>query len=160
MAQIVISDAGPLIALAKIDHLFLLEQLFGCVLLPAAVQQECLAKEGMDGERIQQAIETGILQVIAPAAEIAEVRLPRSLGEGEKAAIRLVLQQAHSLLIVDDQAARRQATKFGLTFIGTVRLLDIAEKQGLLEDAEQTVLAIQRLGYRISTDILRQIRQY
>lgn len=156
MAQVVISDAGPLIALGKIDRLDILDHLFGSIVLPAVVRDECLAKIGEDSQRIQQAIDTGILQVMSPVGDTPV--LPRSLGDGEKAAIRLALQQEHSLLIVDDHPARKQAAKLGLNFIGTVRLLDIAEQQGVIADAEQALLDIRRYGYRISVDILRQIR--
>jgi len=54
---IIISDAGPLIALAQIDALHLLDQLFGKIQMPDAVMQECLANQGVDTEIIQEAIE-------------------------------------------------------------------------------------------------------
>lgn len=157
MAQVVIADAGPLLALAKLDALLLLEKLFGSVLIPQAVQRECMAKSGEDSQRIRQAIESQRLQVI-PSDAISPVVLPRSLGDGEKEAICLVLQHEHALLIVDDQLARRQAAKLGLTFIGLVRLLAIAEQQGLLDSAEQAVETVRLAGYRVSLKILKQIR--
>jgi predicted nucleic acid-binding protein len=102
------------------------------VLIPEAVQRECLAKSGEDSQRIQQAIDCKQLQVM-PMGEVApSIALPRSLGDGEKEAICLAIQHENSLLIVDDQLARRQAAKLGLTFIGLVRLLAIAEQQGLI----------------------------
>jgi len=36
MAQVVIADAGPLIALAKVDLLAILQQMFGNVVIPDA----------------------------------------------------------------------------------------------------------------------------
>lgn len=157
MAQVVIADAGPLLALAKLDCLHLLEKLFGTVLIPEAVQRECMAKSGEDSQRIQQAIDCKQLQVISSDA-ISSMVLPRSLGDGEKEAIFLAIQHEHSLLIVDDQLARRQAAKLGLTFIGLVRVLAIAEQQGLLDSAEQAVETVRLAGYRVSLKILRQIR--
>ena len=156
MAQVVIADAGPLLALAKLDCLHLLEKLFGTVLIPEAVQRECMAKSGEDSQRIQQAIDSQHLQVISSDA-VPFMVLPRSLGDGEKEAICLAIQHEHSLLIVDDQLARRQAAKLGLTFIGLVRLLAIAEQQGLLDSAEQAVETVRLAGYRVSLNILRQI---
>ena len=44
--MIVVSDTGPLIALAKIEKLSLLERLFEQVLIPPAVYRELLAKTG------------------------------------------------------------------------------------------------------------------
>ena len=42
----VASNTGPLIALAKIDRLLVLERLFDKVLIPAVVHRELLAKSG------------------------------------------------------------------------------------------------------------------
>ncbi len=84
--------------------------------------------------------------------------LSRSLGDGEKEAIYLAIQYQHALIIVDDRLARKQATKLNLDFIGTVRLLDMAEKLGIITDAAQTIEEISRTGYRISKNILKQIR--
>ncbi len=125
MAQVVIADAGSLLALAKLDCLHLLEKLFGTVLIPESVQRECMAKSAEDSQRIQQAVDCKQLQVI-PNDAVSSMVLPRSLGDGEKEAICLAMQHEHSLLIVDDQLARRQAAKLGLAFIGLVRLLAIA----------------------------------
>lgn len=158
MAQVVIADSGPLVALAKLDHLNLLAQLFGMVLIPEAVYQECLAKSGLDSQRIQQAVDNQQLKLIIGIADSADnLKLSRSLGDGEQAAIRLALQQKTSLLILDDQLARKQAAKLGLAFIGTVRLLVIAEQHQLLASAEQAVEALQQAGYRVSQEILQRV---
>lgn len=159
MAQIVITDAGPLIALAQMDYLFVLENLFGTVWVPIAVQQECMAKPGLDTLRIQQAIEQGILKVAAEPAEPSTLQLPRSLGAGEKAALYFAIQNANTLLIMDDYLARKQAIRMGFNLIGTVGLLDIAEKRGLIGSAEDAIIAIRQSGYRISTSILQTIRK-
>lgn len=159
MAQIVVTDAGPLIALAQMDYLFVLGNLFGTVWVPIAVQQECMAKPGLDTLRIQQAIEQGILKVAAEPAEPSTVQLPRSLGAGEKAALHLAIQNANTLLIMDDYLARKQAIRMGFNLIGTVGLLDIAEKRGLIGSAEDAITAIRQSGYRISTSILQTIRK-
>ena len=51
MARIVITDAGPLIALAGIDALFILQSLFSEVSVAESVKCECLAI--MDQARCQ-----------------------------------------------------------------------------------------------------------
>ncbi|MBI4756603.1 MAG: DUF3368 domain-containing protein [Betaproteobacteria bacterium] len=159
MAQVVIADAGPLIALAKVDGLHVLERLFGGVAVPAVVQTECLARSCQDSQRIQQAIQAEILQVVAQNEEMAVPALPRSLGEGEKEAIRLALRHQDSLLIMDDRLARKQAARLGLAFIGTVRLLDIAQQRGIIEDAAQLIETMRNTGYRISADVLARVRR-
>ena len=110
------------------------------------------------GQPQKQAIKTGILQIKTPEYETPMQTLSRSLGDGEKEAIYLAIQYQHALIIVDDRLARKQATKLNLDFIGTVRLLDMAEKLGIITDAAQTIEEISRTGYRISKNILKQIR--
>lgn len=158
MAQVVIADAGPIIALAKVNLLSVLEQLFDNIVIPTAIQRECLIKISPEAQRIQQAIDAGIIQIAASEQTDLSLELSRSLGDGEKNAIYLAMQYENSLLIIDDLLARKQALKLGLNFIGTVRLLDIAEKQGIIPDAIQIIDAISNTGYRISKDILQQLR--
>ena len=44
----VVSNTGPLVALAKVNQLSLLRQLFGQILIPLAVHRELLAKTGLE----------------------------------------------------------------------------------------------------------------
>jgi uncharacterized protein len=55
-----VSNTGPLIALAKVDQLDLLEQLFGQVHIPPAVQRELLARTGPEATRLDNALATFI----------------------------------------------------------------------------------------------------
>ncbi len=157
MAGIVLADAGPLIALARLDAIFLLVKLFGGVVVPGAVHDECLAKDTEDSRRIAQAVAAGWLKIETPAMPLPV--MPRSLGEGEQQAIALALAHPLSLLLLDDRLARRQAEKLKLAFMGTVRLLYIAEQRGLIDSADRCVEQLRQTGYRISPDILLRIRQ-
>ncbi len=148
---IIISDAGPLIALAQINALHLLDQLFGQVQIPDVVMQECLAKQGADTEIIQQAIEDNRLNVINVNVEH---EFPRTLGKGECAAMQLALKNDQSLLIIDDQLARRYAIRLKLNFIGTVKILTLAERKGVISSAEKSLLSMIENGYRVSSKFL------
>lgn len=53
MAQAVIADAGPLIALAGTDVLEVLPGLFDEIRIPMAVERECMAKKSLDAQRIE-----------------------------------------------------------------------------------------------------------
>ena len=114
---VVVSDAGPLIALAKTDSLFVLKRLFSQVVVPDAVRHECVAKEGLDSRRIEDAVADGWLSVAA--VQVTE-RFPRSLGRGEIEAIQLALDAESALLTMDDRLARREAMRRGLDYMGTV----------------------------------------
>ena len=151
----VISDAGPLIALAKTDSLFVPRDLFSRIRIPEAVWLECVQKTGADSRRIEQAAREGWLNVVSVAARRS---LPPSLGVGESEAIQLASETEKTLLIMDDRLARREATRRGLDYIGTVRMLHLAERRSIVDDAEGMIQRMAEFGYRISPLILRQLR--
>ncbi len=160
MARVVIADAGPLIALAGIDRLEVFRSLFGRATLPEAIARECTAKAGSDTERIAAALADGWLVRRAPGPEMPEIPLTPNLGPGESEAIVLAMAEPKQrLLIMDDRLARRYALRRGLSVIGTVRLLDLAEARGLVESAAQCIEAMSANGYRISPELLAVVRE-
>lgn len=157
MARVVIADAGPLIAFAGIDGLFILRALFSRICITASVRDECLVAEGVDAQRIAASIGDGWLAVEAGSGESAP--LTPSLGLGESDSIRLALEdREHSLLILDDRLARRYALRKGLNIVGSVRLLDLAERRGLIQSAEASIMQMSDVGYRVSIALLEQVR--
>ena len=153
---IVIADAGPLIALAKVDRLAILRGLFGTVRVPGSVWRECLAKSGGDTARIEEAVAVGWLNVVSIDHPVGR---GQGLGPGETEAIELASRSSGSLLIVDDRLARRAALERGVRFVGTVRVLLVAEQRGLIEEAESVVSRMAASGYRISVELLRRARE-
>lgn len=152
---VVVSDAGPLIALARVDALQVLRKLFGQVLIPEAVRNECCARPGIDTDRITTAL--GQQWLLATPVGMPEGRTAQ-LGTGERQALALAQAHPSALLLMDDRLARREAARLGLPFVGTVRVLWIAEQRGLIPSAEQMVSRMSASGYRISIDLLDVIR--
>lgn len=157
MARIIIADAGPLIAFASIDALAALQKLFSEINIAESVKCECLVKAGADSKRIAAAIDEGWLVTFTPGD--APEPLSPCLGAGESDSIRFALQSPdESLLIVDDRLARRFALKQGINIVGTVRILDLAEQRGLIRSAKQSIAEMTAIGYRVSIELLKQIR--
>jgi uncharacterized protein len=152
---VVISDAGPLIALARIDGLEWLRELLGRVLIPGAVSAECCAKPGIDANRIAKAIDQQWL--VATSVALPDGAATH-LGKGERQALALAQAHTSALLLMDDRLARREAALLGLPFIGTARVLWIAEQRGLIPSAEQMVLKMKESGYRVSVELPEAIR--
>ncbi len=179
MVKVVIADAGPLIALAKINRLDILQSLFTTIWITTSVKNECIAKPGKDSELIISALSSHINNLeVNPEVNSSELKTeawiqekeiqsdgqnyPKSLGMGEidslELAKQLIEQNKECLIILDDHLARKFAVKSKLPFIGIVRLLDIAEQHGIIEDAELIIDKISSNGYRISKKILKLIR--
>ena len=155
---VVISDTGPLIALAKVDSLYIPQALFSRVQIPGAVLDECLQKPGEDSRRIEQAVRDGWISVVIVTVDQERQRFSPSLGRGEIEAMQLALKTKQSLLIMDDRLARRQAMQCGLDHIGTARMLLVAEQRSVINDAATVIQRMAAGGYRISPRILHQLK--
>jgi predicted nucleic acid-binding protein len=105
VVAIVITDASPLIGLARVSGVSWLKDLFGVVLIPSVVADEVLTGHFPDQEAlIQEAIEAGWLRL---AADIETGPALPDLDEGEAASIRLALSfgpASSALLLIDERA--------------------------------------------------------
>lgn len=154
---VIIADAGPLIALAKVDQLELLPGLFPSITITQAVADECLRNHSKDGLLIDQALNAGWLQCV----DNPEFKhgLSRSLGIGEQSSIELALQSSgKTLLILDDGLARKQALRRQLEIVGTAALLFAAQRQGLIVGAETVIAQLNNTGYRISANVVAELK--
>jgi predicted nucleic acid-binding protein len=154
---VVIADAGPIIALAKINQLDLLSALFGTVFITQAVADECLRSQKIDAVLIRQALQSDWLQCVAMPN--FKHTLSKSLGLGEQSSIEYALQASErTLLIMDDALARKQALRHQLDIIGTAALLFAAQRKALIIDAETLIAELKQVGYRISDAVVMQLK--
>jgi uncharacterized protein len=153
LARLIVADAGPLIAFARIDKLALLAEVLGEILVPEAVIAECLTDPEKPGAAaIERALENRILtRIDDPAPALPPYPL---LDSGESAAIRLALKLSLPVLI-DEKAGRRIATNLGLTMIGTVGVLLVAKKSGHIEAVKPLLDAMSTRGYFVSEALVR-----
>ena len=146
----VASDTGPLIALAKVDRLGLLKELYGMVTIPIFVHRELLAKVGPEASRIDDAL-NDFLQIAHMASLTPEVEaLIQGLGPGEQQAIALAVETKSDLLLIDDRAGRRVAEQLGLAVTGVVGVLIRAKEEGLISFVRPLMEEIKRNGYWLS----------
>ncbi len=141
----VVSDAGPLIALGRLDLLHVLGQLFTQVQVPEVVVSECMARPGNpDTWRIRAALDSGLLQscVLPPSL------LP-GLEAGESAVIIRALQIGAAVLM-DERAGRAHAEQLGLAVTGTLGVLVRARRRGLIGPIAPLVAALRASGQRLS----------
>lgn len=156
MAGYVLSDASPLIGLARVEGLPWLGQLFGTVWLPEEVRAEVLGNRGFAGEEaILAALQADWLQP-APATPVAP-ELP-DLDEGEAACIRLALAQSvPALVLMDERAGRAVAQALGLRVAGTAAVIGMAKQRGLIESARQVFERLHRGDFRISPQVIKTV---
>jgi predicted nucleic acid-binding protein len=149
MAGLVITDASPLIAQARVDGLRWLADLFGVVRVPVPVASEVLTGGFPATEAaIREAIAAGRLLVITAIPLNPE--LP-DLDEGEAACLRLGLASDEpSLVLIDERAGRALALELGLQVAGTAAGIGMARRRGLIPSARQVFRALHASDFRIA----------
>jgi predicted nucleic acid-binding protein len=149
--RIVVSDAGPLISLGRLDLLPLLGALFAEVQVPDVVVDECLARpDNVDAQRIRQALASGLL-LRCPGPSM---QLP-GLQPGESAAITRALEIGAALLM-DERAGRAHALALGLAVTGTLGVLVRARRRGLIGPLAPLLTALRASGQRLGDALVRQ----
>jgi predicted nucleic acid-binding protein len=155
---IIVSNAGPLIALAKIERFGLLRALFGKLYIPQAVYDEVVViGTGRAGaNETEQAIGDWI--EVQGVKDLVMVRsLLTKLGKGESEAIALALEMKADLVLLDDYKARATAEFVGLNMTGTVGMLSSAQKNGLISDLKSLLDELQAQGFRLSDKVYAEI---
>jgi predicted nucleic acid-binding protein len=79
---------------------------------------------------------------------------------GEKTSIEFAMQtNGPVLLILDDALARKKASAFCITIVGTVMLIYKAEQKQYLNNADDLVKGLIARGYRVDDDVIRAEKQ-
>lgn len=154
MREKVACNASPLIFLAKIERLDLLNAYE--LHLPQQVEAEIL--KGSKSKRE----DSGLIAQYLKANKIEPVKipllkdLPHSLGTGERAVISLAVKEGIKRVLIDESKARTVARFKGLKPKGTLGVLWDAHKTGRIdkETLEILMLGLIQKGYRIKEEIL------
>ena len=145
-------NASPLIFLDKVGGLSLLCDCFDEILVPPAVVSE------IGTLRLPE----HVLVKSLSAAGSAFVRgAEGSLHAGELEVMVLAQEADIGLVALDDMLARRKAKQIGLQPIGTVGILLLARKYGLLDTAqvmERIEQLVETHGLYLSSRVLRHVR--
>ncbi|MCB0211603.1 MAG: DUF3368 domain-containing protein [Anaerolineae bacterium] len=152
----IVSDTGPLIALAKIDHLWLLENLFSELYIPPMVHRELLAKNSPEAVILDQAL-SGFIHVAAPPTLPAEVETAtHRLDPSEQQAVALAYHRQEPIML-DDRLGRAAAKKLGLRVTGTAAVLLQAKKSLHIPAVRPLLIEIRQNGYWLSDEFLNAV---
>jgi len=164
--QVVIADAGPLIALARIGQLGLLPQLFTSVAVTDTVAIE-VSQSGdfPDTQAIAEALAQPWLQTVTQSApEVALCQTWVDLYQidlGEASAMVLASQyQARGnapLLLLDDARGRYAAVHARLPVLGTAGLLVLAKKAGWMTTVKPLLVRLRQNHYFLSDALVSAV---
>lgn len=153
--MIVVADASPLIALARVGQLELLRSVFGSLLLPEAVWLEVVAA-GLDKPGANTLSQSDWIErrSVVDAGLVSLLR--RDLGAGESEAIVLAREAGAHLVLIDERMGRTSAKRLGLRVMGLVGVLLEARERGLILNMEALVTDLhQKAGFWLSEELRR-----
>jgi uncharacterized protein len=156
----IVSDTGPIIGLAKIGNISLLEKFANEILIPPMVYKELLGKVGPESEEIDNALKSFIKTTELPQIEKKLDNVISTLDEGEKQAIALAYSYLDDiLLLMDDRAGREAAYKLRIPVTGLLGLLVRLKEKGFIQDIGSLIEGLRQNGYWISDDIIAAIKK-
>ena len=133
--MIAVTDAGPLIVLAKLNHLYLLSALYREVIIPRAVYREVViegqARGYPDARMIRSFLQNRNWEPKAPSTIPLELQQDIRLGAGEREALALA-KEYQAIVLMDEVYARSIAESIGLKTVGSLGVLVEAYRKGVL----------------------------
>ena len=148
-----VTNTGPLIALAIIDRLDILRTLFTSVHIPQDVHDEMVqggeTRPGLDAYRQADWI------AVEPGVPLDPL-LSAVLDQGEAAVIALARSLEVDTVLIDERKARKVARDiYGIQVVGSARLLVEAKRQGVLDNVAAALQTMRVHGYWIHEAIVQ-----
>lgn len=156
MAVTVVSNSSPIIHLAKIDHLDLLQEFFGEILIPNAVHQECVTP-GRERPEVTRITAAAWLKVMDVANRNLVKLLRSEIDRGEAEAIALALETRADLILLDDFDARQKARLYGMNITGVLGIVLRASKSGRINSMATTLDKLEKTGFWLNPDLRRRL---
>jgi uncharacterized protein len=151
--MIVIADSSALVALSICDSLQLLDTLFGEVKVAQDVDDEvCIANKAES-----QALKAYLTGKVSIASTSIKIEKSAGLGKGELASISLYKHLSADLLLVDDARAKKVAYLNNLEVMGSLGVLLLAKKQGLIVTVEPLLKRLRYSDIFVSDQLLDQL---
>ena len=147
-------NASPIIALAKVDRLNLLEGLVPEICIPPAVVKEVTA--GPEDDPGRRALESRWGQRLPESALRPEV-LGWSLGAGETEVLSVALEKSGWTAVIDDATARACARSVDVPVIGTLGVVLRAKRQGLVGSAGKIIQDLRQSGLYFDDHFVRTV---
>jgi hypothetical protein len=158
MSRIVVADAGPLIALARIGRIELLRLLYGGAVVPVAVMEELQLDSRRPGaDTLRAARNAGWLEVMTAPTDVHALK--QVLDPGEAEAILLAENIACRFLLIDERRGRAIARNRGIPVVGTAGLLLNAKRKGRLTAVTPELERLSQNGYRLAPALIEEIRR-
>ncbi|MCL4300053.1 MAG: DUF3368 domain-containing protein [Anaerolineae bacterium] len=149
-------DTGPLIFLAKLDRLELLQRGADEILAPPAVLAEVHMLHDEATQKIEVAGQSWLqIQTVDDRSKVSLLLADLDTGEAEVIALAQTVNA--NRVVVDDLDARRFARRIGLSVVGTMGLLLAARLRGEIPSVKAEIEHLRQLGFWTSEALVEAI---
>lgn len=152
MDEVSVSNASPLIFLSRGRHLDLLHHFAERVLVPEAVAVEIRKKGASDVTA--EALESVPWLEVVETPPIPGIIIEWGLGPGESAVLAMAHSHPNMVAVLDDLAGRRCAASLDVPVRGTLGIVLVAKRRGLIPSARAVVEDLIRGGLYLSSPVL------
>jgi hypothetical protein len=157
--MIIVSNTSPIINLANVDSLPLLNQLYGNIIIPQAVFQEiAVIGAGEPGAKEVQTLPWISIHTVQNLAVVNS--LSHELDAGEVEAIALALELKADLLLMDERRGCKVAQRMKIACSGVLGVLIKAKRHGPVV-AVKPILddLIAKAGFWVDNALYQQVLQ-
>lgn len=153
--MIIVADTSALVALSVCHSLYLLDKLFGKVVVPKAVYDECIIENKSQSDQLRAYLQ----DKIETLDRNHSLNLPSNLGQGEVSAMLLYKKLNADYLFIDDSRSRKIAQYNDINIIGSIGILVLAKKQKLIEKISPLLDKLDKSDLYISPKLLLEVKK-
>lgn len=154
--QVVVADATPLNYLILIEAVEVLPKLFTKIHLPFEVANELSSADAPEAVRSWMRQPPSWMAVCKSKELGVQDSSLNALDLGERAAILLAESLRADLLLIDEREGARIAERRGLAVTGTLGVLDLAHRRGLI-DLREAFVRLQLTNFRYPPSLLEKM---
>jgi predicted nucleic acid-binding protein len=148
----VVSNAGPIMALAKLNLLHLLKDLYGRIHIARSVYDETVGEGRRRGHEDARTLRLFLDQMGWHPEEVNAADIPADLREarldrGERDTLALAVRLGSPLVLMDETVGRQAAREYGFAVRGSLGVLVEAYQIGLIQ-ADQLRLYFEEMASR------------
>jgi predicted nucleic acid-binding protein len=155
----IVLNTSPLIFLTRLELLEIFLSQPGEYFTPQAVFDEIQAKEDEVSLSLKTIFAYQKIEIKPIQMSILANSLNQRLGRGESEAMTLALELNANYIILDDFAARREASRLGLQVKGTLAIIKKLHQEGqiTIDNLEELYQRILSIGFRVKRSIFDDI---
>lgn len=155
MSDDFILNASPMILPGKADLLKTISPLAKSWIIPQGVVQEVEKKRSIEPYVSDLSYKSTVLKKSSSTTH--PLIAAWDLGQGESEVLTLALEKDGACVVLDDLQARKCAALFDIPLIGSIGLIILAKRKGLIDLAKPKIERLKAAGLHIDNTMLDRI---